>query len=92
MQLPTVGTKQRNAATVFWVVAVAISVLGLSYALVPLYQLYCQTVGAFGEAGQFQADPNVNTETQPTLGPKSGRSERKPLTVNFHSDFSSSLP
>lgn len=39
-----------STPTVFWVVAVAISILGLSYASVPLYQLYCQNGGWGGFA------------------------------------------
>jgi len=48
--LSTTAPKPVGSATVFWVVAVAISVLGLCYASVPLYQLYCQTVGSAGAA------------------------------------------
>lgn len=66
-------------------IAVAISVLGLSYALVPLYQLYCQTVGAFGEAAPV-AD-KLRSDYADDVGYQ--HPDRRQLTVYFHSGSSS---
>lgn len=42
--------RRRNKTTLTYVAAVAVAMLGVSYAAVPLYRLYCQTTGLGGSA------------------------------------------
>ncbi|KAF2976617.1 hypothetical protein EK904_011418 [Melospiza melodia maxima] len=43
--------RRRNRATVGYIAAAAVGMVGLSYAAVPLYRLYCQATGLGGTAG-----------------------------------------
>uniref|UniRef100_A0A8D2NG35 Cytochrome c oxidase assembly protein COX11, mitochondrial n=1 Tax=Zonotrichia albicollis TaxID=44394 RepID=A0A8D2NG35_ZONAL len=43
--------RRRNRSTVGYIAAAAVGMVGLSYAAVPLYRLYCQATGLGGTAG-----------------------------------------
>lgn len=63
--------------------AVAIGILGLSYAAVPLYQIFCQATGYGGTTQQ------ADEEKFKTMKPVPGA---KPITVHFNADTSDSMP
>jgi cytochrome c oxidase assembly protein Cox11 len=71
----------KNFVMALRTVAIAISVLGLSYALVPLYQLYCQSVGAFGEAASLR----TKGQSDCSNADFGDQLDRRQLTVYFHS-------
>ncbi|XP_030778730.1 cytochrome c oxidase assembly protein COX11, mitochondrial isoform X5 [Rhinopithecus roxellana] len=51
--------RQRNKTTLTYVAAVAVAMLGASYAAVPLYRLYCQTTGLGGSAVAGHASDQI---------------------------------
>ncbi|EDO36827.1 predicted protein, partial [Nematostella vectensis] len=72
----------RNKTTSIYIAAVAVTVLGCSYAAVPLYRLYCQASGLGGTVKQAES------------GEKLEKMERKPersLRIRFNADTSSTM-
>jgi cytochrome c oxidase assembly protein subunit 11 len=53
------GTQSRNGSVALVCVAVAVGMLGLAYASVPLYRLFCQVTG-FGGTTQRAARPSTD--------------------------------
>nr|XP_055114732.1 cytochrome c oxidase assembly protein COX11, mitochondrial isoform X3 [Symphalangus syndactylus] len=51
--------RRRNKTTLTYVAAVAVGMLGASYAAVPLYRLYCQTTGLGGSAVAGHASDKI---------------------------------
>ncbi|KXJ20600.1 cytochrome c oxidase assembly protein COX11, mitochondrial [Exaiptasia diaphana] len=72
----------RNKTTVLYVGALAVTVLGFSYAAVPLYRLYCQASGLGGTVKQ--ADIGEKIESME-------RQEDRILKIKFNADTSSSM-
>lgn len=70
--------RRRNGATVLLLAAVVVGMVGLSFASVPLYRLFCQATGYGGTTQRAQAAPKAvadavitvrfNAETAPDLG------------------------
>ncbi|XP_001628890.2 cytochrome c oxidase assembly protein COX11, mitochondrial [Nematostella vectensis] len=76
------GSVLRNKTTSIYIAAVAVTVLGCSYAAVPLYRLYCQASGLGGTVKQAES------------GEKLEKMERKPersLRIRFNADTSSTM-
>jgi cytochrome c oxidase assembly protein subunit 11 len=71
--------KRRNAWTAYAVTAVLALMLGVSYAAVPLYELFCQVTGFGGTTARVAAFKQ---------GPISSRA----VTVSFDSNISGDLP
>lgn len=71
-------TQQKNKKTAFTVVAVVAGMVGLSYASVPLYELFCQVTGYAGTTQVAKSSPD-----RPVL-------ERR-ITVTFDSNVASGL-
>jgi cytochrome c oxidase assembly protein subunit 11 len=69
---------QRNGATVVWLVLVVAGMVGLSFASVPLYRLFCQATGLGGTTQRAATAParvagalltvRFDAETAPDLG------------------------
>ncbi|NDA46428.1 MAG: cytochrome c oxidase assembly protein [Alphaproteobacteria bacterium] len=76
-QPPTL-TDRRNTRMAMSIVAVACVMLGLSFAAVPLYQLFCRATGYGGTT-------QVATDAPETLGSRT-------LTVRFDTNIASDLP
>ena len=76
-QVPT-RTERRNTRVALSIVAVACVMLGLSFAAVPLYQLFCRATGYGGTT-------QVATDSPQTLGSRT-------LTVRFDTNIASDLP
>jgi cytochrome c oxidase assembly protein subunit 11 len=51
--------KSANERTVIYVSAIAVGILGLSYAAVPLYRLYCQASGYGGTVSKAEAGVKI---------------------------------
>ena len=51
--------KSANRSTVTYMVALAVAVMGLSYAAVPLYRLFCQASGYGGTVVKVQASEKI---------------------------------
>lgn len=51
--------KSANRSTVMYMVSLAIAVMGLSYAAVPLYRLFCQASGYGGTVARVQASEKI---------------------------------
>lgn len=76
-QIPDHVSRKNRRVAVF-ILAIVLGMLGMSYAAVPLYRLFCQVTGFGGQA--FQS-------ARPT-GPILDRS----ITVKFNTDVSPNLP
>lgn len=75
--------RDRNVRVGLYGAAIAISVLGLSYAAVPLYQLFCQATG-YGGTTQ-QADADKFKSVRPVEGARQ-------LTIFFNADTTDTMP
>ena len=58
---PQTPLSQRNRTTVKYIVAIAIAVVGLSYAAVPLYRVFCQASGYGGTVSLTEAGEKVES-------------------------------
>eukprot|EP00501_MAST-03F_sp_TOSAG23-6_P001335 GSMAST32.ASY1.ANO1.1384.1 assembled CDS len=74
---------ERGKNTALYLFATAISVFGLAYAAVPLYKVFCQATGYGGTTRVATADQIA--KMTPVV-------DSRPLTINFTSSVSSSLP
>lgn len=77
------GLDERNKRIAIYALAIAIGVGGLSYASVPLYQLFCQATGYGGTTQR------VTEEVFKSMKPVPGGRQ---VTVYFNADTSSSMP
>ena len=68
----------KNVTVALALTAFAVGMVGLSYAAVPLYRLFCQVTGFGGTPGTAQAMPAVAGERM--------------ITVRFNADVDSRLP
>lgn len=71
---------RRNRRVMLMAAAMAAGALGMGFAAVPLYRLFCQVTGFGGTT--MRADPNV--QTTPVAG--------KLMSIRFDSNVSPSLP
>ncbi|RKP25664.1 cytochrome c oxidase assembly protein COX11, mitochondrial-like protein [Syncephalis pseudoplumigaleata] len=80
---PPAEQQHRIRTSFFYALSVAVLLLGLSYAAVPLYRLYCSVMGAGGKAeaatDKFQPENLVP------------RRDTRPIRITFNSDVSQSL-
>ncbi len=77
-------THRKNRATALFLFSIAGGMVGLSFAAVPLYQLFCQVTG-FGGTTKIAAAP------PPASGPASGP-EARLITVRFDANVNPALP
>lgn len=75
--------RDRNLQLAMYATAGAICVVGISYAAVPLYQIFCQATGYGGTTQQASEEKFKNMKPVPGA---------RQLTVNFNADTSSSMP
>nr|CAG4647502.1 EOG090X0GO2 [Megafenestra aurita] len=73
---------ERNRSTVYYVVALGVLVVGLSYAAVPLYRLFCQSYSYGGTTAAGH-----NAEGLENMKPN----RERVLKIRFNADTSSSL-
>jgi cytochrome c oxidase assembly protein subunit 11 len=78
-------TRQRNQAVAFRMGAIVLLTLGLSYAFVPLYQMFCQATGYGGTTQSGKSSEDVLTQAnKPGVGSRN-------MTVYFNADVSKNL-
>ncbi|MFM2128886.1 MAG: hypothetical protein RL477_432 [Pseudomonadota bacterium] len=80
MTEPRTAEKRRNAIVAYATTAVVAGMLGLAYASVPLYRLFCQITGYGGTTGVAAA---------PVQGPAA---DARVIRVSFDANVSSDLP
>lgn len=68
----------RNSRTALTIAAAALAMLGLAYASVPLYRLFCQVTGWGGVTGRAEAASGVVLD--------------RPMTVRFDSQVAQGIP
>ena len=73
----------KNARLATYAATVAVAVVGLSYAAVPLYQMFCQATGFGGEVRRADAD---------ALAKLTPRADSKVFKVTFNTDTSDNMP
>eukprot|EP01147_Barroeca_monosierra_P009958 gene9957-2135_t len=73
-----------NTATAIWSTAWIITILGLSYAAVPLYRAFCQATGYGGTVNKHDAD-RLKVEDMVPI-------EEREITVRFNADTSATMP
>lgn len=76
------GWKTRNKTVLTYVTAAAVGMVGMSYAAVPLYRLYCQATGLGGTAVAGHSSEQVET-MQPV--------KDRVIKVSFNADVHASL-
>ncbi|XP_059050759.1 cytochrome c oxidase assembly protein COX11, mitochondrial [Achroia grisella] len=75
--------QKRNArSTLNYVVAIGVMTVGLSYAAVPLYRIFCQAYSYGGTTGHVQADDAISNMTA---------MKNRPLKIKFNADVASSM-
>lgn len=84
------NTRRRNQSLAFKIGAVALVTLGLSYAFVPLYQLFCQATGYGGTTQTGKKSVDVLRE-QSADGDASALPPSKEMTIYFNADISQNL-
>lgn len=76
--------RMRNQTGLLYSAAVFVGFVGLSYASVPLYRLYCSATGAGGIAQTSQSSTFDKDNMRPVHG-------HRPLRITFNADTSRSL-
>ncbi|XP_063623248.1 cytochrome c oxidase assembly protein COX11, mitochondrial [Cydia splendana] len=74
--------KKNIRSTLNYVVAIGVMTVGLSYAAVPLYRIFCQAYSYGGTTGL--AEPNDVVSTMTTV-------KHRPIRVRFNADVASSM-
>lgn len=74
--------KKNIRSTLNYVVAVGVLTVGLSYAAVPLYRIFCQAYSYGGTTGL--AEPSDKVSSMPTI-------KSRPLKIRFNADIASSM-
>lgn len=75
--------RDRNRRVLFYMTAVAVGTLGITYISVPLYRVFCQATGYGGTTQRVNADK---------VTPVAVASDGRPIRVLFDSAVSSSMP
>lgn len=89
------ATRERNRSLAAWMTAVVAATVGLSYASVPLYRVFCQVTGFGGTtrgragAGGDDADDDAFVTSTDATRPVAGA---RPITIRFNADVSAGVP
>lgn len=81
--------RERNKNFAAWMLAIALGTMGLSYASVPLYRVFCQVTG-FG--GTVRRGDGEETDEFVTAIEEAKIVEDRPITVRFNADVSAKMP
>lgn len=82
--------REGNKSFALWMFAVALGTVGLSYASVPLYRVFCQVTGFGGTVRRAGAD-GEDDEFETDLSDVE-IVEGRPITVRFNGDVSARVP
>jgi len=80
-------TQKKNSKVGLWLAATVLGVVGLSYASVPLYRIFCQVTGYGGTVKEFE---NKASKDYSILAPT--KNPLRPLRIHFISNVSDALP
>lgn len=80
---PRESLRDRNRALALTLGAVVVGAVGLSYAAVPLYRMFCQVTGYGG---------TTSTDAAGTGFAKQAKGAPRPIRIKFNTDVSASLP
>eukprot|EP00164_Ancoracysta_twista_P007399 GFYU01010496.1.p1 GENE.GFYU01010496.1~~GFYU01010496.1.p1 ORF type:complete len:284 (-),score=34.45 GFYU01010496.1:102-953(-) len=86
---PQQSLQEKNKQMFTYLVAVALGTVGLSYAAVPLYRMFCQATGYGGTVQDGHRTLEELTKIQDNLPPIE---ERRELTIKFNADVSDTMP
>ena len=75
--------RDKNTNTAAILGAVVVGTVGLSYAAVPLYRMFCSVTGYGGTTGSDEAGRGLA---------KKAKSDVRPFRITFNADVSASLP
>merc|ERR1711916_115416 len=76
---------QKNSSTMYILGAVVVSTVGLSYAAVPLYRMFCQATGYGGTTSRDEDETGLRFQ-------KKAKNDVRPFKINFTSSVSDNLP
>lgn len=76
---PRKDTSFKTRSTVYYIAGVGVLAVGLSYAAVPLYRLFCQAYSYGGTTGAVESVKSLK------------KLEDRPITIRFNADISSSM-
>lgn len=82
--------RERNKSFALWMLAVAFGTVGLSYASVPLYRVFCQVTG-FGGTVRRVGGNDDDDDSEADLSDVE-IVEGRPITVRFNADVSARVP
>jgi cytochrome c oxidase assembly protein subunit 11 len=84
--MATLALEQRNRKTMLIAFSAALGMLGLGYASVPLYRLFCQMTG-------FGGTTQVATEAEATLAERlAGSAGAREFSIRFDANTASDMP
>lgn len=83
--------RQRNKSLAAWALAIALGTVGLSYASVPLYRVFCQVTGFGGTVKATDADDDDSSDFITPLE-EARVIEGRPITIRFNADLSARVP
>ena len=81
--------RERNKSFASWAIALTIATVGLSYASVPLYRVFCQVTGFGGTVKRTEINEE-ETDAMPIN--ESDVVEGRPITIRFNADLSARVP
>lgn len=81
--------RERNKSLAAWMMAIALGTMGLSYASVPLYRVFCQVTG-FG--GTVRRSDGEEGDEFVTAIEEAKIVEDRPITIRFNADVSARMP
>lgn len=81
--------REKNKSFAAWMLAIALGTMGLSYASVPLYRVFCQVTG-FG--GTVRRGDGEETDEFVTGIEEAKIVEDRPITIRFNADVSAKMP
>lgn len=81
--------RERNRTFAAWMLAIALGTMGMSYASVPLYRVFCQVTG-FG--GTVRVNDAGEGDGFVTAIDEAKIVEDRPLTIRFNADVSAKMP
>ncbi|CAG9086992.1 Cytochrome c oxidase assembly protein cox11-mitochondrial [Plutella xylostella] len=74
--------RKKIRSTLNYVIALGVMTVGLSYAAVPLYRIFCQAYSYGGTVGQAELDDRVGTMSVV---------KHRPIKIRFNADVASSM-
>jgi cytochrome c oxidase assembly protein subunit 11 len=80
--------RERNKSFAAWMLAIAMGTVGLSYASVPLYRVFCQVTGFGGTVRRADGETDEFETALDDVEIVPGR----PITVRFNADVSARVP